>query len=318
MMKPLAKKQSNGGKISIKTKRLNKTETGLFVVRDEDDWAISPWFEKFGKERVVRAKRSFTREFVKITQKAFLEVLHPDTSRKVEVRFYHLNEQKKYVAKLKKSGNLLNLDICTNDGLGINFSREFRLSDGQLVARGLVERPGFPDMRNQLCSIPPGDYTLVDDDIATGITVKKIVKMLKKSVRIKKVKTLIDYSASEYYKKYPNVPRRKTIRVVDLHNFIIGSRDSGLVVRLPNNVLGRAPYIEPYASNVSRASSEKLFSYRLWEMNKAFFSALGKVYISDLDSHTQGLFLYAGFKRNTLMVDLCEYHLRFLRNTLIT
>jgi len=296
--------------------RCTNERANLYIVRDEDEWAISGWFGKFGKEKVIRAKEIFTYHFAEIIRHAFLEISPPDIPRKIELRFYHLNDQQEYITRLEKTESILNLDICTNHGAGLNFSREFHLSDRQVVAHGLVERPGFPDTLTQLRSISPGSYILVDDDVATGITIKKVMEMLPRSVRINESKTLLNYSHEAYYKTHPDASRGQILRVVDLHNFLVGSKASGLVIRLPDGSLVRAPYLGPYISNVSRSSvppsSEEDFSRGLWEMNREFFVSLGDVILADLDPHTQDFFAYLGFKKEMLAADLCDYHLKLL------
>ncbi len=286
----------------------------IYVIRDEDDWAIEPWMAKFGDENVLNAKQNFRRQLLHALQNVFAYVLRPDLSLEIETRVYHLDDQHSYVRRLERQEKILNLDICTNNGTGINASRLFYPCDGQLRPSRLIGRPGFAHVEAQIENIAPGDYTLVDDDIATGSTINMLMGMLPESVKIRKMRTLIDQSRIMYAREHLDSFDQNAFDVVDLRDFILGSRASGLVVQLPNGTIARAPYLQPYISLISRASippsSEMTFSKRLWELNREFFTSInGPVLISDLDEYVQTLFIYLGFETSMSVTDLCTWHL---------
>ncbi|MCI0566085.1 hypothetical protein L0Y46_02700 [bacterium] len=286
----------------------------LYIIRDEDMWALGPWIEKFGAGKVFTAKEIFKERFAQALRNVFSHVLMPDLPIQVEIRAYGLDEQMRYVEQLKKNERVLNLDMCTNEGMGVNLSRLFYLCDGQLRPSKLVGRPGFPDVEMQINAIESGEYTLLDDDIATGGTINMLMGILPENIKIKKMRTLMDYSHGMYLHRHPGSFNQEAFDVVDLRDFILGSRASGLVVGLPSGAVARAPYLQPYVSLVSRASippsSEMVLSEKLWELNLDFFSGMGtNVYISDFDPYVQKLFEYLGFPSTMPVADLCQWHL---------
>lgn len=297
--------------------RAEGTTTGprkSYVVRDEDSWAMDYWIKRFGYDRVMVAKEKFKKQLIKALHDAFLYVLLPDLPLEIDMRVYRLEEQIRYVEELERQEEVLNLDMCTNQGLGLNLSRLFYLCDGQLQPSQLIGRPGFPAMDSQIRAIRAGNYTLLDDDLATGSTINMLMGMLPESVRINKIRTLTDYSRRMYHHGHPSSFDQDAFDVVDIRDFILGARASGLVVSLPNGDIARAPYLQPYISLISRASippsSEMILSKRLWEMNVEFFNNFqSSVFISDLDEYVQKLFYYLGFKSEMLVVDLCRWYL---------
>lgn len=285
----------------------------LYIIRDEDSWAVDPWMKKFNSGKVTAAKDKFEEQLSQSLRDAFLFVLRPDLPLEIDARPYHLNEQLDYVKQLEKQEKVLNLDVCTNNGSGINLSRQFYLCDGQLRSRKLIGRPGFLDLDSQILAIKPGDYTLLDDDIATGSTVNMLLGKLPENVRINKIRTLMNYSRKMYNHSHLGSLDQDAFDIVDLRDFMLGSRASGLVVLLPDGSIARAPYLQPYVSLISRASippsSEMVFSKKLWEVNFEFFNALDRATIADLDEYVQKLFYYLGFKPEMPVTDLCAWHL---------
>ncbi len=56
----------------------------------------------------------------------------------------------------------------------LTFLRRFELAEGQFRPTSLIERPGFPSIDDQINRIKPGDYTFLDDDIASGANTQPI------------------------------------------------------------------------------------------------------------------------------------------------
>lgn len=286
----------------------------LYVIRDEDQWAVEPWIKKADLGSIGLAKDKFKEQLSKALQDSFWHVLMPDLPLPIEVRTYHLDEQASYVEKLEKQEKVLNLDMCTNKNGGINLSRQFFLGDGQLRPDKLIGRPGFLAIDSQISAIKAGEYTLLDDDIASGSTINMLMGILPENVKINKIRTLMDFSRKMYNHNHLGSFDQEAFDTVDLRDFILGAKAGGLVVRLPSGELARAPYLEPYISMISRASispsSEMVFSKRLWEINLEFFESFGGLLvISDIDSYAQKLFYYLGFKPDMLVADLCRWHL---------
>ena len=62
----------------------------------------------------------------------------------------------------------LSLDVYVKGDYNLEISRLFNIGDGQLKATGFTTRPEKPE--NHICELDPIDYTLIEDDIASGQT----------------------------------------------------------------------------------------------------------------------------------------------------
>ena len=151
-----------------------------------------------------------------------------------------------------------------------------------------------------------GNYILVDDDSATGKSIREVTSILPEKINIEKIELLAD------------ALKEKIFDIVDLRDFIIGVQNGGLVVRLPNHEVARAPYILPYVCLKTRASispsKEMEMSIKLWEMNKKFYQEIGNtITLRQTDIGFKKLMNYIGFDDNTLLVDICDCHIKKLK-----
>lgn len=110
----------------------------------------------------------------------------------------------------------------------------------------------------------------------------------------------------------------KIFDIVDLRDFIIGVENGGLVVRLPNGEIARSPYMLPYVSLKTRAtisaSKEMEISIKLWEMNREFYQKIGgNIKLEQTDEGFKKLMNYIGFNDDTLLVDICDWHIKKLK-----
>ncbi len=110
-----------------------------------------------------------------------------------------------------------------------------------------MARPGFAPLLEQLEAIPPGEYTLLDDDTVTGETIERVLALLPEKLRIEDVVILFQMASL-------SSEASPSLDVSDSRDFLAGSRDGGLVVSLPSGATARAPYVLPYASPAARAS----------------------------------------------------------------
>jgi hypothetical protein len=136
--------------------------------------------------------------------------------------------------------------------------------------------------------------TVIDDDISTGYSLRFLISKIDKVV--KSTQTLL-YPKEPYYD------------VVDARDFLVGSRDGGLVVFNKDNEYSRIPYLFPYVNLYTRASIDDVVStsYSLWCENLNFFDNTG-IKISDCDPMFVS-FIKEYFDINTIMVDFCNYHI---------
>ncbi len=115
---------------------------------------------------------------------------------------------------------------------------------------GYVARPGCAPIEEQISKIPPGDYVLYDDDVATGGTMAWATNELSKyGIRITERKSYIQSNGAE---------------VLDARDFVPNSEHGGLVMKDLNGSYSRQPYVLPFVNPAVRASIPSL--------NTIFFS----------------------------------------------
>ena len=191
----------------------------------------------------------------------------------------------------------ISLDTLWEGDYALAISRRFRPASGQARGAELVNRPGTPSLEEQIARIPPGEYNLVDDDVATGYTVSCVRELLEPhGVRIASVNSL--------------TPRFDSfLDVVDARDFILGARNGGLVMRLRGEVT-RMPYMLPYVNLHSRAKIPldrvRALSNMLWNLN-AYVHAGSGLTVGDIREHQD--FTLVGFPEDMLVSDLAEGHL---------
>lgn len=192
--------------------------------------------------------------------------------------------------------NLISLDAFYKAKYNIESTRLFYCNDKQTFSNQMVARVGFEDLDYQMSKIPSSEYTLVDDDIATGFTMDYIIEKLKEhSVMVKSKESLI-------------TDTKKFFDVVDTRDFIIGARYGGLTVT--NGIFKtRFPYVYPYVNLSTRAKMPAKnivkFSRAIWELNYDLYKdSLMKL----KDIQTQD-FMVLGFDAEMTVKELCQFHL---------
>jgi nicotinic acid mononucleotide adenylyltransferase len=193
----------------------------------------------------------------------------------------------------------ISLDPLTAGDHQLALSRLFDL--GGYVQRGQTARPGTPDLAEQLATIPPGRYHLFDDDQCSGSTLQRAARSMPADVVIAEVSTLLG-------RPLGSEPRE----IADARDFLLGSRDGGLVVTLPDGALGRAPYLLPYVDPAPRCSvpADQVleFSTAVWTLNLEFFRG-SSLAVSDLPGPARQTLRVAGFGDRTSLASVCTWHL---------
>lgn len=224
---------------------------------------------------------------------------------KLCIKEINMNEQLNIAETELKGKNTISLDTYYKGTCSIETSRLFDISDIQKNYIKLIGRLGFENIEKQIENIKDGKYILVDDDSATGKTIREIMSLLPERINIEKIYLLA------------SIFNEKIFDIVDLRDFIIGAKNGGLVVRLPNKEVVRAPYMLPYVSLKSRATipavKEMELSIKLWELNEEFYQNIGgKIKLSQTDFGFRKLMNYVGFNGETLLTDICRWHIRNL------
>lgn len=153
---------------------------------------------------------------------------------------------------------VISLDLYTPSDYNLNVSRQF-LMDDQISSKTLVARPGFENIEDQIAKIPPGKYILLDDDYASGFTIRTIKSMLPESVEIVRE----EFISADL--------RSNVLDVVDARDFMLGVEHSGLVINDETLGLMRVPYMHPFVNLTTRASVPKdklvYINHELWNLN---------------------------------------------------
>ena len=192
----------------------------------------------------------------------------------------------------------ISLDPFTPGDHQLQLSRLFDL--GGYTQRGPITRPGAPALADQLTVIPPGRYHLFDDDQCSGATLRFAARSLPERAVVAEVSTLLG--------RGPGTPARE---VADARDFVLGSRDGGLVLTLPGGAIGRAPYLLPYVDPAARCSvpaDQALeFSAALWGLNVEFFRD-SQLTVAELPTPARLTMRAAGFEDGEALVEVCAWH----------
>lgn len=272
-------------------------EEGCYVIRNEGLIPLDKYKNNIDEQTLEKAQKSFLKELIMLFKETFdnkLDIKTIDMKKQLEEAKIRLKEQK-----------TISLDTYYRGTYDIQTSRLFDISDIQKNYISLIGRIGFETIEKQIEKIKMGNYILVDDDSATGKTIREVMSILPEKINIEKIELLAD------------ALKEKIFDIVDLRDFIIGVQNGGLVVRLPNHEAARAPYILPYVCLKTRASispsKEMEMSIKLWEMNKKFYQEIGnKITLNQTDDGFKKLMNYIGFDDNTSIVEICNWHINKL------
>ena len=270
-------------------------EDGDYVIRNEGMIPLANYKEYVNNEKMENAHKKFLEQLILLLKEAF--------NNKLEVKTIDMQEQLKRASHVLEGRQTISLDTYYRGTYDIETSRLFDISDIQKKYISLIGRIGHDTIENQIEKINDGSYILVDDDSATGKTIREIMSNLPERINIEQIYLLA------------SMLNKKIFDIVDLRDFIIGVQNGGLVVKLPNGEIARAPYMLPYVCLKTRAtisaSKEMEISTKLWKMNKEFYQEIGgNITLAQTDSGFKKLMNYIGFDDNTLLVDICDWHIR--------
>lgn len=162
---------------------------------------------------------------------------------------------------------VFNLDSCTNDIPGqfaLNFSRVFSLDGFQKKSKDLRLRPnGIP---LNVSDLPINKVVLVDDDCCSGYTLTKAKEWLKNN----EIDVVDARFILEQERKWV-----KVFDVLDLHDFLPGSHNAGLVIEHPLGKVDRFAYVAPFVNLHHRA---KIPMGKSWELSYHILKACRKLY----------------------------------------
>lgn len=198
------------------------------------------------------------------------------------------------------------LDSLIDHRFNLKISRLYNLYGGQKW--GYINRPGSKPLNTQLLDLRTKVnktsgvgwqtvFTLFDDDIASGKTIKHVKKLLK---------------ASQFRTEEKSVcfERGDNTEILDARDFVIGHDNGGLVINYNNQIL-RAPYIFPFVDPSIRASiiNPVEFSQQVLELNKQMilsenWSGKKLQILSSLKPWSKNLYKPLGFNNNSTLLEV--------------
>lgn len=280
-------------------KIISYKDVGNYLIRNESLLPLSNLIREDNKELLQQLQEEFLNKFMRLLSNCF--------DNKIFIKVINMEFQLKDAYDYLQKQNTINLDSYFRGTYNLEVSRLFNVSSYQDKYIKLIGRLGYETIEEQVKKIKNGSYVLVDDDSVTGRTLNSIKEKLPTDVVISGTYLLA------------NSINEKVFDVVDLRNFIIGTTNSGLVVKLPNGIYTRAPYVMPYVNLTTRASippsRERDFSIAVWQMNKEFYQKYDKNFkLKNADSNFITLMNYIGFNSEDTIVDICEWHINKLSN----
>jgi len=251
------------------------------------------------------------RAFQQDTRDTLQDVLRPPG----RLEFHLVDAHRLELAVRGRAGHgpLISLDPLVERAVRpLRVSRGFLL--GGRTGVGLVARPGAAPLARQLAALPDDPtgrgFTLIDDDVCTGDTLREVVGLLEATGRrIRRVVPGIRLDGTArtsilgatlapvlHYRTVGAPGDARAMELADPRNFLLGL--SGLVVRLPDGGWGRAPYWLPFVSTAARigtpAASDEEFALRLLDANLRFFARVERpaartIRVTDLHPATRRL-----------------------------
>ena len=290
-----------------------------FIIRDESAWAVAPWCYEREEAQLFEAKAHFLKSLTTSLCKLYSQALLPDRALELRIETPTLDRQKAYAEALQSKTRTITLDACTSGTYRLEISRLFGLADGQCFSTQVVPRPYFPSITEQVKALPPGAYHLIDDDIASGRTMRMVMSVFPPGITITKVQSLLEQTRAIETLRVDQIDYQDFYDVLDFRDFLFGARSGGIVTLLPNGELARVPYMAPYVTLSTRArlpaSQEVVFSLIMWRANERFFASFERpLRIIDSDPATQKLLGYLGFAHTTPILEVVRWHREMLEN----
>ena len=300
----------------------------IYVMRDDTAYCADWFAARLSALEIERAQiRSVLRDAYGLFQSELQSALFDAFAQHTQVQIHLLDPDvlREGVRARAKQHQVVSLDpLYTHDCFSLQSSRCYLL--GGRYIEGLVSRPGSASMRSQLAALrfitQSKPCVLVDDDIYSGTTITRSIHLLHKAgIDVERVITGTRIASKSLHATI-QAPVESVVTYsgtcIDLgdpRNFLMGV--GGLVVRLPDGGLGRAPYHLPYVDTAARASIDEVqqrkLALRVLEANAEFFLALQRsldlpIYVRDLDlSFARLVDSLHGVRPETPVADLIEF-----------
>jgi len=292
----------NENPLSLSSKKIRKTNPlkkskrcHTFYLRD-DNISCQLWQREMPTFNFIKEKNKFLDQLVML----FYTIYRPQTL-DFTLKVTSAKQQISFIEKMLADKTILSLDPCYKAEFNLGISRCFRFGLPE-IKLGYIARPESDTLEKQMSMLPKQPYCLVDDDSHSGKTIQYIKQLLAE-----------EHVIAEHYVSTQCTDKNELEDIGDLRDFIIGAYQGGLVIRLPNQKIARVPYIYPYVLPSQRyqcpPEDNLIFSLKVWELNKEFFSGCAKeIKIKHCDTPFINLTNYLGFSEECSLYDFCDYH----------
>jgi nicotinic acid mononucleotide adenylyltransferase len=277
---------------------LDKPRTNINIaIRKDSSYALSKWITP---ENCDLMKAQYNDLFASELKKLLLWAFESHDTKIFEV---DITKQRQYIKTLRKKGVgiVVSLDPICPMVSNIRVSRVFPMSGNQLKRL----RTDISGVKLHLNNTSSKCY-LVDDDIVSGKTMEIVAdEFIPKHLDIIQV-SLLPYGLDKQDSKIV------FDEILDERDFLLGSKDGGLVCELPNGKLARVPYILPFVNPIWRASMDAemviIFSREVWLRNIDFFSTNTDILVKHADPKAQTLFNYLGYGPATTLLEIATHY----------
>lgn len=238
----------------------------------------------------------------------------PDAfSSPVAVEVHELLGHMRKMRRVLNGDFTVSLDPCVRGKRQLGISRAF--THGGRVDTGITARPGFASIEAQVSTLPQGqEVTIVEDDIFTGGTMRRILAMLNaKGIRVKKVVVGIKVGTPELDVPVVALDSYQPSEIFDLsdpRDFLVGAHGAGLVVKCDDGELVRAPYLLPFVDvgarcSMSAAAADE-FSLRMWVANIHFWERFPRVRVCDIERPQRRFLVREGYDAKATVGAVCR------------
>lgn len=216
------------------------------------------------------------------------------------IRIEKLNTQKENYKHISFN-NLVSLDSMFELDNNLHMSRHYDLFGQNFIGYG--RRPGYKDLLSQASEIEKGNYILIDDDIHTGGTMRFAKSVMESTGHT--IDGVMSITISN-----------KGEEILDARDFLLGKKNSGLVMKVDNvDGIIRAPYIYPFVNVFERCSiiDPLKFSLEVWRINLDHFKYLDDKLsdFPDLKEMSKNI-----FEEDISMEEYCNYYIKLLEKLL--
>jgi hypothetical protein len=272
----------------------------IYLIRDDSD-AVTENIVKYSTKSKIESANSVMVEKI-------AKIIRDRIPSSVNMRIVNLTEQKLLFRKdINITTPTISLDMHFQGDYQIGLTRVFNASGEQETPIGFASRNTLTSEENEVSIIPPGEYTLIEDDVASGATLDYIIgKLLHRGIVIKDILLMNRVVGENFFD------------VVDMRDFIIGSTQSGLTIRQSDGNLMKAPYCFPYVNLCSRAKLNENMnaSYEIWKANLEYYNSVCPgLMISKLHPQFVRLMRGAGFSPYNTVESICELHMKLCKPT---